>query len=114
MPQYSFKCPKCKNEQTVTRVMADYDKPLKCEKCKAKMTRLLVFNSPKKRCDTYPYASYAVGIDPSEVPAQRKLDKAAGVPTEYKHGDPVFTSRNHRKRYLKHIQFHDRNSYDGN
>jgi hypothetical protein len=70
--------------------------------------------SKQRRCDTYPYASYAVGISPDEVPAQMKLDKAAGVPTNYdKGGDPIMTSRGHRKKYLKHIGFHDRNSYFG-
>lgn len=63
----------------------------------------------------YPMASYAVGINPDEVPEQRKLDEAAGVKTDYTAGgDPIFTSRGHRKQYLKHVGFHDRNSYDGN
>jgi hypothetical protein len=63
----------------------------------------------------YPMASYAVGVGASQVPEQREADLKAGVPTEYtSEGDPIFTSRGHRKKYLKHIGFHDRNSYDGN
>jgi hypothetical protein len=68
-----------------------------------------------QHCDNYPMASYAVGVGISQVPEQMKADKQAGVPTEYtKAGDPIFVSRSHRKRYLKHVGFHDRNSYDGN
>jgi len=63
----------------------------------------------------YPMASYAVGVGASQVPEQREADRKAGVPTEYtSDGDPIFTSRGHRKKYLKHVGFHDRNSYDGN
>jgi len=114
MAEYSFKCPECENEQTVTRVMADYDKPLKCEKCGTKMARLLSV-SGKSRCGNgYPMASYAVGVGASEVPAAMEVDKKGGVPTRYtKDGDPEFTSRGHRKKYLKLHGFHDRNSYNG-
>lgn len=114
MPQYTFKCPKCGNEQTVTRVMADYDLPLNCEKDGKLMGRILLFNGRNKGCDAYPMASYAIGVDPSEVPAMREIDAKAGVKTEYSaDGDPIFVSRGHRKQYLKAHGFHDRNSYDG-
>jgi putative FmdB family regulatory protein len=115
MPQYTFKCPECEIEKTVTRPMVDYDKPLKCEICGAKMGRLLVFAGKSRGGNGYPMASYAVGIGACEVPAQMIIDKKAGVPTNYtKDGDPIFTSRGHRKKYLKHVGFHDRNSFDGN
>lgn len=67
-----------------------------------------------QHCGNYPMASYAVGVGASQVPEQMKADKKAGVPTEYtESGDPIFTSRGHRKKYLKHVGFHDRNSYTG-
>ena len=62
----------------------------------------------------YPMASYAVGVSPDEVPAMREIDAKAGLSVEYTgDGDPVFTSRGHRKKYLKAHGFHDRNSYNG-
>jgi hypothetical protein len=66
----------------------------------------------------YPMASYAMGGGACEVPAMMKVDREGGVPTEYTTGpdggDPIFTSRGHRKRYLKLHGYHDRNSFDGN
>lgn len=63
----------------------------------------------------YPMASYAVGVGASQVPEEREAARKAGVPTEFtSEGDPIFTSRGHRKKYLKHIGYHDRNSFDGN
>ena len=58
----------------------------------------------------WPMASYAAGVSDSEVPEMRAIDEKAGVPTEYnEEADPVFTSRGHRKRYLKAHELHDRN-----
>jgi hypothetical protein len=62
----------------------------------------------------YPMASYAIGVSEGEVPAMREIDKKAGLNVEYDQGDPVFTSRGQRKKYLKAHGFHDRNSFDGN
>jgi hypothetical protein len=60
---------------------------------------------------TYPFASYAAGVSPSQVPQMKILDRANGVPTEYTGGgDPIFTSKGHRKRYLETHNMHDRNA----
>ena len=62
----------------------------------------------------YPMASYAVGVGADEVQDAMKVDRKGGVPTRYtKEGDPIFTSRGHRRKYLKLHKFHDRNSYNG-
>jgi hypothetical protein len=114
MPVYTFKCPKCSESEMVVRSMKD-EGDIVCKADGTVMQRDFKADfSKQSRCDTYPYASYAVGVDISEVPGQMKLDKAAGVPTNYnKDGDPIFTSRGHRKQYLKHVGFHDRNSFYG-
>lgn len=63
---------------------------------------------------TWPMASYAAGVSQSEVPAMREIDAKAGVPTEYTPGpdggDPIFTSKRHRKEYMKAHQLYDRNA----
>lgn len=58
----------------------------------------------------YPMASYALGIDPSEVAEYTAKDNAAGVPTEYNNdGEPIFTSKKHRRDYCHAHNVHDRN-----
>ena len=61
-------------------------------------------------CGTYPFASSAVGVHPDEVPEMVALDNKLGVPTEYVDGDPVFTSKSHRKKYCEAHGTFDRNA----
>ena len=110
MPLYSFQCTACENKQEVTRPMACED-PVLCEKCSFVMQRDFQTDFGKQHHgDTYPYASYAAGVSESEVPAMRKFDKEHGVPTEYKDGDPVMRSPQHRKAYLQAHNIFDRNA----
>ncbi len=61
---------------------------------------------------TYPFASTAAGVSPEQVPEIMKVDAQAGVKTEYtKGGDPIFTSANHRRKYLKVHGLVDRSSW---
>ena len=61
--------------------------------------------------DVWPMASYAAGVHPDEVPEMKKYDKEHGVPTEYNNdGDPIFTSRTHRKQYCEAHHLFDRSA----
>ena len=61
--------------------------------------------------DIWPMASVAAGVSPEEVPEMMKYDREKGIPTEYTNdGDPVFTSREHRKRYCEAHELFDRNA----
>jgi len=64
-----------------------------------------------RNCGTWPMASYAAGVHPSQVPEMMERARAAGVPTEFtSDGDPVFTGPGHRKRYCELFNFFDRNA----
>ena len=57
-----------------------------------------------------PLHSVALGVHPAQITEAVADAKAKGVPTEFDtEGDPVFTSRRHRKEYLKAYGFRDRN-----
>jgi ssDNA-binding Zn-finger/Zn-ribbon topoisomerase 1 len=111
MAQYTFKCPKCEEIKVVTRPMSD-DSKVACDKCKTVMHRdYQTAFGKQRRCDTYPFASYAMGVSPSEVPDMVAIDKQLGVPTEYNgDGDPVMRDAKHRKAYVEAHGCHDRNA----
>lgn len=50
----------------------------------------------------WPIVSDAAAVHPKQIEEAREIDRKKGVPTEYtKAGQPVFTDRAHRKKYLK-------------
>lgn len=54
--------------------------------------------------------SEALAVHPLDIPEAVASARAKGIPTNFDaHGRPIFTSRGHRKRYLKAYGFHDRN-----
>ena len=112
MPSYTFKCPACGRRQTVIRSMKDSELPVLCEKDSFVMNRDYQADFGKQRFgDIWPYASYAAGVSPSEVPEMQKVDRANGVPTEYTpDGDPVFRGKSHRKKYCEVHNLYDRNA----
>lgn len=58
----------------------------------------------------WPMASWAAGVAPNQVAEAYAKSVKDGVPTEFtRGGDPIFTSRAHRARYLKTVGLHDRN-----
>jgi len=92
--------------------MSQSSTPVKCENCKATMGRDFKADFGKQPpCDTYPFASYAAGVNASEVPAMMEIDKKNGVPTHYTaDGDPILTSPSHRKKYCRVHGLYDRNA----
>lgn len=81
---------------------------------KAAMKRVKKHEMPKATaarigCANWPLVSEALSVHPDQV--QEAIDSARrkGVPTEFtKSGAPIFTSREHRKRYCEAYHFYDR------
>lgn len=60
---------------------------------------------------TWPMASDAAGVDPSQIKEQMAHDTKEGVPTEYtRSGEPILTSASHRKKYMRAQGLYDRNA----
>jgi hypothetical protein len=83
----------------------------KCEACGGgtrrggKCTLCEVLNSSQApdghRPDGWPMTSEAAAVRVDQIPQAAARARKLGVPTEYNQaGQPVFTSRQHRKRYL--------------
>ncbi len=62
----------------------------------------------------WPMYCDASGCMPNQVAEQKEFLRKAGVPTEMTpDGRTIWRDRNHRRRGLKALGLHDRNSYDG-
>lgn len=60
----------------------------------------------------WPLVSVAAGIHRDKVREYMEKDRLHGVPTEYTdEGDPIFTSANHRRKYLKLHQLYDKKAF---
>ena len=92
--------------------MKDSDLPVLCDKDAFVMHRDYKADFGKQRFgDIWPYASYAAGVSPSEVPMMQEIDRKNGVPTDYSSdGDPIFRSKKHRKKYCEAHNLYDRNA----
>jgi hypothetical protein len=56
-----------------------------------------------------PLSSEAAAVHPDQIEEAREDARRLGVPTEFDpEGRPIFTSRSHRRAYLRAYGFHDR------
>jgi len=111
MPVYTFTCEICGQNKEIIRPMKDYAKPVFCDKDKTRMYRNFKADFGKQlHGDIWPYYSYAAGVSEGEVPEMMEFDKAHGVPTEYKDGDPLMKSPSFRKKYCEAHKLFDRNA----
>jgi len=113
MAAYCYKCNSCGKTAEVIKSMADSDKDEKCSACTNVMDRDLPAEHGGNR-DTpgnWPMESYAAGGHPDDAKANEKIARDKGVPTHFsKDGDPIFTSRSHRKKFLQAHELIDRNA----
>jgi hypothetical protein len=59
------------------------------------------------------FRSDGAAVDPSESAMMIEECARRGVPTHHdEQGRPVFTSKEHRRKYLKLRGFHDKSGYD--
>ena len=69
MAIYSYKCHACGNKQTVIRSMKDSELPVLCDVDAFVMKRDFQADFGKQRFgDIWPYASYAAGVSPDQIP----------------------------------------------
>lgn len=62
---------------------------------------------------TWPMVSHSAAIHPDQIGEFRAAAQRDGVPTDYTEtGEPILTSKAHRKRYLKHRGFIDKRGFD--
>lgn len=111
MPIYSYKC-NCGQRQTVVKPMSEATLPVLCDKCAFVMHRDYKADFGKQHFgDIWPHASYAAGVHHKQIPEMMEFDKKHGVPTEYtEDGDPIHTSRSHRRKYHEAHGIFDRSA----
>lgn len=113
MPTYCFRCPECGHAESEVRPMSKACGQKRCGNCGAVSNRdLRAEHCNFKNCTgNWPMESDAAGVDVSQAAEAAAHAKAIGVPTEFnpQTGNPVFTSRNHRKRYCEAVGLYDRN-----
>lgn len=57
----------------------------------------------------WPMTSESAAVHPDQIGEAIAVDKRKGVPTEYtSDGSPIFTSRDHRRRYCEAHGFYDK------
>jgi putative FmdB family regulatory protein len=112
MPMYTYRCDnkKCGLPFDAQVSVAMRDQTIMCPKCAHTCNRDEIA-SMRPHTDTgYSKAilSDALGIDPSQIPeAQKKFPSHRYAPD----GRMIFESHTERKRVLKDLGFHDRDSY---
>jgi len=109
---YCFICDECFETKELHRSIEKRNDLVKCQ-CGKDMRRDIQAEQGGHRAinDTYPFASYALGIDPSEVAEHTAKDIANGVQTEYNgDGEPIFRDKSHRKKYCESYGYYDRNA----
>lgn len=67
-----------------------------------------------RRTNCWPMVSDAAGVHPTDAKRAAKHASAVGVPTEFNSdGNPVFTDKHHRRRFLEAHHMYDRNAGHG-
>ena len=90
---------------------ADLKKRQACARQKAAKRSQLGVALMGRQPSTYPYASDAAGVDPSQIPEQMAHDTEHGVPTEYtRTGEPIMRDAAHRRDYMRANGLFDRNA----
>jgi len=110
---YCFECEHCGHRAELNRPAKDYKKKARCPECKKLMRRNIAIEGAGQGAanDNYPMESDAAGVHPDQIKETMAFDRAHGVPTEYKpSGNPVFTSRGHRRAYCEAHGLYDRNA----
>lgn len=109
---YCFSCENCGHKTAVQRPMSDYKKPLKCLECGKRMRRDFVaeFGGMKDTPGNWPMESDAAGVNPVQIPEAMAYAEKMGVPTNYnpETGAPIFTGREHRKKFCEISGLYDR------
>ena len=108
---YCYAC-KCGNKTEHSMPMSDFSKTIVCEKCGNLMGIDLVaqqYKTPGTSC--WPMESDAMGVHPAQAKEYSDYLREKGVPTEVNtEGNPILTSRHHRKLVCAATDTYDRNA----
>ena len=109
MPTYTFKC---KSGHLTDRVhsMDNVQKTTRCsyDGCNKRARRDFSTVTGFGPSSNWPQTSAAMGVHPDQIEEATKDSQKMGVPTEFNsQGDAVFTSRSHRRRFLRASGAHD-------
>ena len=108
---YCYSC-ECGNKTEKNVPMSDFAKTVECEKC----GKLMGIDPAAQKCKTpgascWPMESDAMGVHPAQAKEYSDYLKEKGVPTEINSdGNPVLTSRHHRKLVCAATDTYDRNA----
>ena len=111
MPLYCYQCPKCGAYYEERLSMSECDTPTFCPECRAPGDRDYEreWGGRRDLAGNWPMESDAAGVNPKQRQEAMQAASDLGVPTQFNEdGNPVFTSRKHRKEYLTAIKMHDR------
>jgi len=111
---YCYVCPRCKHRQEVIKPMSESSVSVPCEKCNTIMSRDIrsehssFHNTP----GNYPMESNAAGVAVKQAAEAEQHSREIGIPTHFNRetGNPVFTSKQHRKKYCEANGLYDRNA----
>ena len=109
---YIYTC-KCGNQTEKNITMREFAKTIQCKECGKRMGIDIQAQQSNRRTTpgTWPMESDAAGVHPAQAKEYADYLRSKGVPTEVKpNGNPVFTSRDHRKRVCAATGQYDRNA----
>lgn len=109
---YCYRCEECKFGFTQIVPMSDQREVENCPQCGGNSTRdfLTEHGSTVHIPGNWPMASEALGVHPDQIGEATAEAVKHGVPTDFdRHGRPIFTSPQHRKRYCEAHGYYDRN-----
>lgn len=96
--------------------MSKRTKTIKCGKCGKRMSRDIVseHGHTPQTCSNWPQESDAMGVHPAQAKEYSDYLREKGVPTEINaDGNPILTSRYHRKRVCAVTDTYDRDAMYG-
>ena len=108
---YCYSC-ECGNKEEMTVPMSDFAKTIECKKC----GKLMGIDpaaqlSKTSRPSCWPQESDAMGVHPAQAKEYAEYLRDKGVPTEINtDGNPILTSRHHRKLVCAATDTYDRNA----
>ena len=109
---YCYAC-ECGRKIEKNVPMSDFAKTIKCKKC-GKLMGINPAAQHRHRPSTsscWPQESDAMGVHPAQAKEYSDYLREKGVPTEVNsEGNPILTSRGHRKRVCAVTQTYDRNA----
>jgi len=109
---YIYTC-KCGNQTEKNLLLSKFKKTCECDKCGERMGINIKAQQSNRRttAGAWPMTSDAMGVHPAQAKEYADYLRMKGVPTEINaDGNPILTSRNHRKRVCAATGQYDRNA----